>query len=201
MIANAGASLDVNINSLISSQITIKIEASVRVPTIPAVHSDLKPATVHGMIPAALAAPGFIEHHRGSCRFGLMARAKSGAKSRAGLAQLEGGGFPSRKRDLKGSRSLAPLARPHADRGRSHALMTTARGRIRNPTGKRPRPSPAPSTRAVIWRCAPPKAPRQIPTLPFAQTRIQPSERTWSWMKLGGAIIRRYTRCQMPLDM
>jgi hypothetical protein len=46
MIANAGASLDVNINSLISSQITIKVEASVRVPTIPAVHSDLKPATV-----------------------------------------------------------------------------------------------------------------------------------------------------------
>ncbi len=59
----------------------------------------MKPATVHGMIPAALAAPGFIEHHRGSCRFGLMARAKSGAKSRAalahaGLAQLEGGGVP-----------------------------------------------------------------------------------------------------------
>jgi len=45
------------------------------------------------------------------------------------------------------------------------------------------------------------KAPRQIPTLPFAQSRSQPSVRTWSWMKLGGAIIRRYTRCQMPLDM
>lgn len=42
--------------------------------------SDMMPATVHGMIPAALAAPGFIEHHRGSCRFGLMARAKSGAR-------------------------------------------------------------------------------------------------------------------------
>ncbi len=25
----------------------------------------MMPATVHGMIPAALAAPGFIEHHRG----------------------------------------------------------------------------------------------------------------------------------------
>jgi hypothetical protein len=46
MIANAGASLDVNINSLISSQITIKVEAGVRIAAIPAVHSDLKPATV-----------------------------------------------------------------------------------------------------------------------------------------------------------
>ncbi len=50
----------------------------------------MMPATVHGMIPAALAGPGFIEHHRGSCRFGLMTR----AKSRAGLAQLEGSGVP-----------------------------------------------------------------------------------------------------------
>jgi hypothetical protein len=127
------------------------------------------------MMPAALAGPGFIEHHRGSCRFGLIAR----AKSRAALAQdwrsWKDQVFPSRKRALQGFPSLAPLAplaRPHADRGRSHALMTTARGRIRNPTGKRPRPSPAPSSSAVIWRCAPPKAPRQIPTLPFAQTRI-----------------------------
>lgn len=42
----AGASLDVNIDSLISSQITVKVEAGVRVPTIPAVHSDLKPAII-----------------------------------------------------------------------------------------------------------------------------------------------------------
>lgn len=46
--------------------------------------------------------------------------------------------FPSRKRALQGFPSLAPLARLHADRGRSHALMTTTRDRTRSPTGKRP---------------------------------------------------------------
>jgi hypothetical protein len=46
MTANPSASLDVNINSLISSQITIKVEASVRIAAIPAVHSDLKPAII-----------------------------------------------------------------------------------------------------------------------------------------------------------
>jgi hypothetical protein len=97
-------------------------------------------------------------------------------------------------------RGLPLLARPHADRGRSHALMITARARTRNPTGKRPRPSPAPSTRAVIWRCAPPKAPRQIPTLPFVQSRSQPSVRTWSWMKLGGAIIRMVAQSNLMLQ-
>ncbi len=72
----------------------------------------MMPATVHGMIPAALAGPGFIEHHRGSCRFGLMTRAKSGARAGAGLAQLEGSGVPLPKARPAGVPQSCPTRAP-----------------------------------------------------------------------------------------
>jgi len=52
--------------------------------------------------------------------------------------------------------------------------ITTVRARTPNMDGKRLPSSPFPSIRAGIWRCAPPRAPRQLPSLTPPKRPIQP---------------------------
>src|ERR1700751_4422399 len=62
---------------------------------------------------------------------------------------------------------------------------TTMRDHTRGSEGRSPPSSPSPVTRAGIWRCAMPKAPRQLPSLP-PPNRANPTaransglDRTW----------------------
>ncbi len=54
--------------------------------------------------------------------------------------------------------------------------------------GKRPPSSPSPVTRAGIWRCAMPKAPRQLPSLPPPNRANPTTGRTQDRIKLGGKV-------------
>ena len=61
----------------------------------------------------------------------------------------------------QGLREFGPL-QPRSDAG---APIITTHDRTYSSDGRHPPSSPSPATRAGIWRCAMPMAPRQLPSL------------------------------------
>ncbi|MEZ0060604.1 putative transposase [Bradyrhizobium elkanii] len=74
--------------------------------------------------------------------------------------------FNGRLRDeLLNETLLRRWPRP-ASRSDAGGPITTTHGRTRGSDGRRRPSSPSPAIRAGIWRCAMPRAPRQLPSLP-----------------------------------